>query len=883
MIHFAKKQFTRTETLACLNPRVKEWFTTAFKEPTPPQYYSIKLIHEGKNVLVTAPTGSGKTLSGFTTVISELFNMAERNELQDEVYCVYISPLKALSNDVKKNLLVPLQEVRELSGKYGIKLPEVRIAIRTGDIPAHEKQKQLKNPPHILITTPESLAILLNSPRFVEKLKNIKWVVIDEIHELASNKRGVHLSLSLERLQDLVGKEKEFVRIGLGATLYPIEEAAKFLVGMQSTGKKAEPRDCTVVDVSWFKPFDLQVKCPTPDIVHVTSDELNDRMYAMLDALIAAHKTTLIFTNTRGGTERTVFNLKRKFGYTDKEIAAHHGSLARDIRWDVEERLKKGELKVVVSSTSLELGIDIGYVELVVQIGSPKSVTRAIQRIGRSGHKLHDVARGRVIALDRDDLVETAVMLDSAIKHWLDSFTTPKNCLDVLAQHIVGMGLTRKWDVKEAFDTVRRAYPYSALGEEDFKALLKYLAGHYVDLESRRVYGKIWYEPSEGVFGRRGKFTRVIYFLNIGTIPDEVSVDVYTMDKKRVGSIEEEFLERLKKGDLFVLGGKVYKFQSSQGMRAYVERAEHEAPTIPPWFSEMLPLNHELALKIGEFRGGIASLLKQGKDKEAMEEIKKLPVDDNSAKSIYRYFEEQWAFLGEIPTNKMFLVEATRDLWRRNFLVFHCLLGRRVNDALSRVFAILVGKKLHTDIGVVVSDNGFALVMPGPIELREVHVKEVIEHAASENVYELLKKNLRRTELMKRKFRHCAARSFLVLRNYKGYRFSVGRQQLASQKLLSVCEELPGEFPIIKEAYREILEDVMDVSKASEILKKLADGGIGWKYLNTEVPSPFAHNLIVLGEADVVLMKDRRERILALHEQIMKRIEKKARWGLEIG
>jgi ATP-dependent Lhr-like helicase len=303
-IRFVKKPFSKEESLRCLEDYVREWFLRNFAELTPPQRYSFKLISQGHNVIITAPTGSGKTLAGFMAILSELFKMGEKEELGDSVYCIYISPLKALDNDVRKNLLVPLTEVREIARGMGKELPEVRVAVRTGDVSPAEKQRQLKTPPHILITTPESLAVLLNAPKFIEHLKAVRWVIIDEIHELASNKRGVHLSLSIERLQEEV--KKEFTRIGLGATLHPIKEAAKFLVGYS----KGRPRDCKVVDVSWFKPFDLRVVCPVKDIVHASAEASNVAMYNLLHRMISRHRTTLIFTNTRSGTERVVFHLK---------------------------------------------------------------------------------------------------------------------------------------------------------------------------------------------------------------------------------------------------------------------------------------------------------------------------------------------------------------------------------------------------------------------------------------------------------------------------------------------------------------------------------------------------------------------------------------------
>ncbi|MCD6571717.1 MAG: ATP-dependent helicase [Thermoplasmata archaeon] len=858
-ISFVNRPWSERENFRCLEPDVRRWFKSKFKRLTPPQRFSFKIISNNENVLITAPTGSGKTFSAFMVIISELIKLAKQGKLEDKVYCIYVSPLRALNNDIHRNLIIPLEEIRETINEK----IDVRIGIRTGDISPYERQRQLKKPPHILITTPESLAILLNSRRFLEKLQDVKWIIIDEIHELASNKRGVHLSLSIERLQNL--NKKEFIRIGLGATLHPLEEAAKFLVGY----KNSKIRNCKIVDVSWFKPFDVKLVCPTNDIVHIDAETLNNLMYKELREIISKHTTTLVFTNTRSGSERVVHHLKKAGWFDEELIAAHHGSLSREIRWDVEEKLKNGQLKAVISSTSLELGIDIGYIDVVVQIGSPKSVTRCVQRIGRSGHNINDTAKGIIIGMDRDDLIECGVMLKCLKERKLDKIKIPQNCLDVLAQHIVGMALNKKWHAKEAFEIIKRSYCYRNLDYETFKSMLKYLAGHYANLEDRSVYGKIWFDEKDEMFGRRGKYTKVIYYLNMGTIPDEVKVDVYTVGKRKkyVGNIEEDFLERLRKNDIFVLGGKTYQFKYARGMRCYVEEKKEEYPTIPAWFSELLPLSYDLAVEISKIRGTMLKKAIKGENIEKILDL--LPADEKSRNSIKEYIELQSKYLKKVITDKKFLIEETRDLRKRRIWVFHLLLGRRINDVLSRVFAIIIGKKLKSDILVTINDNGFTLTIP---EDAKISIDEIIEKVCSTDIKELLKENLRRTELVKRRFRHTASRSFLVLRNYKGHKISVRKQQVNAQTLLRVCEEIDKDFPIIRETYREILEDLMDIEGAKEILKKIKNKEIKYEFAKTKYPSPFAHNLILLGDADIILMKDRRQRLIELHEKIIKEI-----------
>ena len=875
-----------------LRPYLREWFKRNFKKLTLPQKFGIELIHKGFNTLITSPTGSGKTLCAFLGILDHLFRLGEKGKLEDKVYCVYISPLRALDRDIEKNLLVPLKEIREVAKEKGIELQEVRCGVRTGDTTPAERQRQLKKPPHILITTPESIAVILGTRKFKEKLRDVRWVIVDEIHELADSKRGVHLSLSLERLQHWVGRR--FVRIGIGATLEPLDEVARFLVGYE----KGKERDCKIVDARFVKKMDIKLLSPVKDLLHTPAETTTNCMYKLLDKLIAKHKTTLVFTNTRSGTERCVHHLKQMFPnvYTEEQIGAHHSSISREIRHEIEDRLKKGGLKVCVCSTSLELGIDIGHIDLVAQLGSPKSITRLIQRIGRGGHTLEKVSEGKVICMDRDDLVECAVMINQAYRYFLDKIQIPQNCLDVLAQHLMGMSLEKKWKVGEAFDLVRSSYCYRNLSLQTFLSVLEFLAGFYHSLEEKKVYGKVWYDSRDQMFGRRGKYARVIYSLNIGTIPDEVKIKVRTLQGRYVGSIEEEFLQRLMPGDIFVLGGKTYEFKKARQVTAFVQPVKEKRPTVPAWFSEMLPLSFELAQKIQEFRGEMFRLLQAKKRKEIIRWLlRNFHLDEWSASSIYDYFLWEYKFLKSLgakrfPDDKTILVENYVDEKGNQNIVFHTLFGRRVNDALSRAFGYLATKKLKKSVGLTISDNGFVISVPseplgsGWLDLRslrekirsrkaeELDPKELATSLKSFRLREILRKALRQTELVKRRFRHCATRALMILRNYKGYEIKVARQQLSSDRLLRVCEKFKG-FPVVEETYREIMEDFMDIKHAEEVLEALEKGKLRYEFLpRSEVPSPFSHSLIVLGESDVVLMEDRKALLLRLHQKVLERV-----------
>ena len=459
MIHQITSPRNPEELKIVLHPLVKEWFFSKFKEFSLPQLFGVMPIYERKNILISAPTGGTKTLTAFLSILNYLVSLAEKQELENKVYAVYISPLKALNNDIAVNLLNPLKEIEEIADKKGIKLQKIRVGVRTGDTTSQEKTKMLKHPPHILITTPESLAIVLSSTKFIGRLRAVEFLIIDEIHALACNKRGVHLSLSVERLQE--ASKIPPVRIGLSATISPLDEIAKYLVGCEYSleSKKFENSDCLIADVQFTKKLNIQVLCPVPDIIESEAAIMHSSFYKLIDKLIQEHKTTVIFTNTRSATERVIHHLKEMFPqqYTE-DIGAHHSSLSKEMRFNIEQRLREGKLKVVVTSTSLELGIDIGYIDLIILLGSPKSIARALQRIGRAGHKLHETAEGRMIVLDQDDLVECSILMKDAKERKIDKIQIPKNCLDVLSQHIYGMAICQKWNVDALFNIIKKSF-----------------------------------------------------------------------------------------------------------------------------------------------------------------------------------------------------------------------------------------------------------------------------------------------------------------------------------------------------------------------------------------------------------------------------------------
>jgi len=871
------------EVLQKLSRPVAEWFISKYSSFTPPQRMAIPYIKSGRNVLISSPTGTGKTLAAFLAIIDELVSLDLSDKLEDHVYAVYVSPLRALNNDMKKNLLQPLSEISSLVKEmYGREL-RIRVAVRTSDTPSSEKSRMAKQPPHILITTPESLALALVAPKFRQHLKQVRWVIVDEIHELASSKRGSHLVLSLERLVNIAG---EFQRIGLSATISPLEVVARFLAGYRDDGT---PRDIVIVDARFAKPIDIRVVSPPLDLIYTPAQTLNEAIYSIAADLVQRHRTTLIFTNTRSATERVVFKLKKilsENGIIDAdEIEAHHSSLSREVRLNVEEKLKQGSLRVVVSSTSLELGIDIGYIDLVILLSSPKSVTRLLQRVGRSGHHVNSVSKGVIVVVDRDDLVECAVLARLAMQRKIDSVKIPMKPLDILAQHIVGMSLEGVYTVDDVLKTVKRSYPYHDITEEELMQVINYLAGKMPGLEDFNVYSKIRFdEESRTIRAKRG--ARMIYMLNVGAIPDEAKIPVISRSPRGyryVGDLDEPFVEILSEGDIFVLGGKTYRVLKIEPLRVVVEPAEGEKPTVPSWFSEMLPLAYDSALEVGRFRRSVADMIRSRSSSEVikflMDEYK---LEEHAAESIYEYVKEQLEYVGLIPSDKMVLVEVWNDFTRETTnIIFHALFGRRVNDVLARAYAYVLGDMIGRNVRISVTDNGFMLTIPRMQLKRELLLK-VLDSVKPWNVEEYVKKALRRTELLKKRFRHCAERSFMLLRRYRGKEVSLERRQVNAEKLLEAVESIP-KFPVLEETFREILEDFMDLTHAKEVLEKIHQGDISVEIVYTEAPSPFAHSIVAFGYTDVVLMEDKRALIATLHQLVLKVLSSKAAQRVKTG
>jgi len=890
------------DVLDRLSPPVRRWWVSEFGEYvgenggffTPPQREAIPHVDDGRNCLVAAPTGSGKTLASFTAVLNDLFARDRAGELENSVYCLYVSPLKSLANDIKRNLEVPLEgiaaETASREGERGDPDPGVRQAIRHGDTSKADRQAMLEETPHVLNTTPETLAILLNSPKFKEKLRTVEYVIVDEIHSLAANKRGTHLAVSLERLTDLADGSP--TRIGCSATVEPLDEVAEFLVGRERVAGEVgdpaglEPRPYELVDARFVREFDLELRTPAADLIHTPRSVVTDRFYDALHELIGEHENTLVFTNSRSGAERTLQELRERYGYDESDSGCHHGSLGEGQRTRIEEGLKRGDLDVVTTSTSLELGIDMPHLDLVVQVGSPKSVAALLQRVGRAGHSPGETVEGRVFALDRDELVECAAMLARAEDGFVDRVFLPDGAYDVAAQHVYGMAINRIRPDREVRETLRRAHPYRDFDEAEYERLMRYLTADYEGLADRNVYPKVWRDendPPDGphhheehpvgelLVGKRGRLARAIYMTNVGTIPDSFSCQVLTRDGEPVGTLDESYLDTLDPGDVFALGGERFAFRYRRGSKVYVDRTS-ERPTVPSWYSERLPLSYDLAREVLAFQGELLDRLSEGGPPAVRAWLREFPLDGNAVRAIARTYDEQVAYAGveSVPTPSRLVVEEELDRaeYKRRFYV-HSNYGRRFNDGLSRLVAAAVANRTDANVAVAVADRGFSLALPLN---RKVDVAGILRDLSPQTVREDLREAVQGTDLLQRYFRIDAARSLLILKRYKGYEKTAAEQQVSAEMLLSFAEEL-DEFAVTEETYRELLEDRLDLAGVREVLEGIAAGDVDVVHHAVDSPTPLSFGLATLVDSDTVLADDESAVLREFHARVTESIE----------
>jgi ATP-dependent Lhr-like helicase len=794
--------------------------------------------------LIAAPTGSGKTLAAFLAAIDALVRQALERGLGNETHIVYVSPLKALSNDIQKNLEAPLAGIREALRAQGLPEIAIRTWVRTGDTPASERERMRRAPPHIIVTTPESLYILLGSESGRAMLATTKTVIIDEIHAVASNKRGAHLALSLERLAALCGDRIQ--RIGLSATQKPIETIAAFLVGID--GDAGAPHFCRIIDTGHRRARDLALELPPAPLEAVMSGDVWKLIYQRLAALIGEHRTTLVFVNTRRMVERATRALSEHLG--ENEVAAHHGSLAKEQRLDAEQRLKSGKLRALVATASLELGIDIGDVDLVCQIGSPRSIAAFLQRVGRSGHAIAATPKGRLFPLSRDELVECAALLDSVDRGELDRLTIPEAPLDVLAQQIVAEVAAREWSEDELYILLRRAWPYRALNSVDFRAVLSMLAEGYASRRGRRGAHIHYDGVNRKIRGRRG--ARLTALTSGGAIPDNADYQVLLEpDNHFIGTVNEDFAVESLAGDVFQLGNGAYRILRVERSVVRVEDAKGATPNIPFWLGEAPGRSDELSQAVSRFRENAATRLRDDPSGDGVQQwLGESSVTEGAARQIADYLAASHAALGCLPTQKTLVFERFFDETGGMQLVIHSPYGSRINRAWGLALRKRFCRKFNFELQAAATEDNIVLSLTSA---HSFELAEVAHYLHSSSLRPLLIQALLDAPMFTTRWRWVANTSLALPRfrggkkvppqiarmNAEDFITSVFPDQNACAENLVGEREIP-EHPLVRQTISDCLEEAMDVVGLERLLAQIESGGIEIVARDLTEPSPLA-------------------------------------------
>jgi ATP-dependent helicase Lhr and Lhr-like helicase len=842
-------------SLEWAHPLVQEWFIRRFQTPTEPQEQGWPHILAGRTTLISAPTGSGKTLAAFLACIDRLVRKALAGDLQDRTEVLYVSPLKALGNDIQKNLEVPLGEILQMAGERGLLMPPIRTAVRTGDTLMHERRAMLKTPPHILVTTPESLYILLTADRSRALLRDVETVIVDEIHAVADDKRGAHLALSLERLEVLAHHRP--VRIGLSATQKPIEEVAHFLTG----AGRAEPM---VVNIGHKRDLDVAVEIPATQLGPIATNEMWDETYDRISALVREHRSTLVFVNTRRLAERVAHNLAERLG--EEAVAAHHGSLARRLRLAAEKKLKDGEIQVLVATASLELGIDIGTVDLVCQISSPRAIAVALQRVGRSGHWRGAVPQGRLFAMTRDELVECAALVRAIRQGDLDRLMIPPSPLDVLAQQIVAACSAEDWREEDLFDLARRAYPYRDLSRETFDSIVSMLAEGIAARRGR--YGTYLHRDQVNgrIRGRRG--SRLAAITSGGAIPETALYTVVAEPEGTVvGTLDEDFAVESNRDDIVLLGNTSWRIRrvESKSGRVVVENAHGAPPTVPFWLGEAPARTAELSEHIADLRQEISDRLPQVSPvgfsptqpvvAETVAWLKEqCGLDDSGAEQMVEYILQGRAVLGAVPTQKTIIAERFFDEGGGMQLVIHAPFGGRINKAWGLALRKRFCRSFNFELQAAATDNGLNIALA---EQHSFPLADVFHFLQPETVQPVLEQAALASPIFGTRWRWDATRALALLRFQGGKKVPPQIQRMRSDDLLAsvfpdvaACQEnIVGDIqipnhPIVNEVMKDVLTEAMDLDGLRHLLSGISTGRIRCVAVDTPVPSQFSHEIL---------------------------------------
>ena len=862
--------FERGTVLDNFHPIVGEWFGRRFMAPTEPQRLGWPEIRAGRDVLITAPTGSGKTLAAFLLCLDELVRRAESAEgLPDRTLVLYVSPLRALTNDVRRNLETPLGELNALAAERGIALAPIRTAVRTGDTTESERAKMLRTPPHILVTTPESLFIFLTAERSRELLRSVGTVIVDEIHALADDKRGAHLALTLARLDRLVTSSgaRKPQRIGLSATVKPIESVAEYL-----------SPSATIVDIGHRRAMELSVEVPNDELGPVASNEMWDDVYNRICELIGAHRTTLIFVGTRRMAERVTFALTNRLG--PDVVLPHHGSLSRPARFVAEQRLKAGEIKAVVATASLELGIDIGTVDLVVQLGSPRAIATALQRVGRSGHWIGATPKGIFFALTRDELVECAALVRAIRSGEIDAICIPESPLDILAQQIVAACAGDEWLEEELFALVRSTYPYRNLSRHDFEEVVAMLADGIATSRGRsgaflhhdRVNGRLR--------GRRG--ARIAAITSGGAIPEVASYAVIAEPEgTTIGSLDEDFAIESMAGDIFLLGTTSWRIKRVEQGVVRVEDAHGAPPSIPFWNGEGLGRTLELSEYVARLREEIATLASRDMQSAHAMLMNECALDAGGAAQAIAYVQAGKAILGTVPTQQTIVAERFFDEGGGMQLILHAPFGARINRAWGLALRKRFCRSFNLELQAAATDNGIVLSLS---DQHAFPLDAVFEFVKTASAKEVLTQALLPAPMFAARWRWNAMRALAVLRFTGGRKVPPQLLRMRSEDLMAAVfpdqaacpENLDGpirvpDHPLVRETIDNCLHEAMDLDAWLEILGRLERGELRTVAVDTPEPSPFCHEILnsnPYAYLDDAPLEERRARAVTLRRTL---------------
>src|SRR6195256_643814 len=819
--------------LAGFHPSVRSWFEARYGTPTEPQALGWPCIQRGEDTLIAAPTGSGKTLAAFLACLDAMIHAGE--SLRDETQVLYVSPLKALANDVRMNLLEPLAELRRLPG-----VPEIRAAVRTGDTPQAERQAMLRRPPHVLVTTPESFYLLLTSEGGRKTLRTVRTVIVDEIHAVARDKRGAHLALSLERLDALCGRR--CVRVGLSATQRPIEEIGRFLTG---------GRACAIVESGSGRALDIAVEVPRDELNAVASKEQREETCERVAELIQAHRTTLVFVNTRRQVERVAHQLAQRLG--EDQVVAHHGSMSRAMRLAAEEKLKRGQVRCAVATASLELGIDVGAVDLVVQLESPRSFSVTVQRVGRASHHRGGTPKGRLFPATRDQLVECAALVRGIRRGNLEVTRIPEWPRDVLAQQLVAMAACEDLREDETYELVRRAWPYRELPRSEFDALVEMHAEGVARRAGRAQGARLHRDGVNRVVkARRG--SRIAALTSGGAIPETAQYAVVAEPEGvTIGQVDEDWAVESMAGDIFLLGNQSWKIRRVEAGRVRVENAHGAPPSVPFWNGEAPGRTPELSEEVSRLRQELEPMLD---DPARAEEflVRECAVPPAGAEQIVRYLRVAREALGALPTQRTLIAERFFDEAGGMQLVVHAPFGARQNRAFGLALRKRFCRTFDFELQAAATDEGVLLSM-GP--QNSFPLESIFQFLAPGTIDEMLTQAALRAPMWGVRWRWNATRSLAVLRARGGKRVPFNILRMRTDDLLAQvfpaqaqCQEHdtgviePPDHPLVRETLRDCLTEAMDIEGLRGLLERIDRGELRLIARDTPEPSPLSHEIL---------------------------------------